>query len=167
MFPLDRLGLAPAPLALPDQIREAAEGDLQTVGQRPVEQCGRGHLRLEDRERNVGAVSSGGVQTTDQRQLYDPDPARRDRCCREQARKREHGEDLSPADLLLADADVAKRDEKDEVQGDVAHDGRDGERRPALEHEGDRLRAEFDRLVVRSAVAESQAGSIPRRVGGC
>jgi len=65
---LGRFGLRfpPALLALPDQIGETAERDLDPVRQCSEQERGSRYLDLELVERDIRVGSAGGVETTDQ-----------------------------------------------------------------------------------------------------
>ena len=99
---------------------------------------------------------AGRVQPTDERQLHEADPTRRDRGGRQQSREREHGEHLRPADLLLGDPHVAERQEEDQPQREVADECGDRERDPALRHQDDGLLAKANRCL-----APSRDGDLP------
>src|SRR5919197_5853866 len=66
---LGRGSLAPALLALPNQIREPTERDLQAIGQGPIQENGGRDLGPEHLERHVRLVLPRCVQAADEGKL--------------------------------------------------------------------------------------------------
>ena len=115
-------------------------------------------------EQGSRCVCAKTRQPADVRQLHEPEATGRDRERGDQSSEREDAEHLRPRHLLFRDADVAMGQQQDEVEGEVAHDGRDGEGQPPRRHEIDRLAAEPNRRL--SPVIDGRLAEDPPDGGG-